>query len=161
MFKVKNEGWKILFDYSILKSNVGYSNANYEAVKKVFQKYRCSADRAIKNSENYKNDADQNMAMNHDFRVSIAKSECEMICPNEDELCDILCDICYTSEHSKQFAWDVCGETMIRNLMERNDNNIQYPKKVSSGGEFTFSGDEYIMQTVSSKKEDLRGDDVT
>ena len=34
--------------------------------------------------------------------------KCVEICPNEDELCNIVLDICYTTNNSKQFAWDVC-----------------------------------------------------
>lgn len=148
-----------LFDYEILKSNVGYSMANYDEVKKIFQKYRCKTDRTIK-EEYRKNDSDQMMEMNHEFRVSIAKYECEKICPNGDELCDILCDLCYTAEHSKQFAWDICGETMLKNLMDRKNNEIQYPKRVESGGEFIFSGDEYVMKSISMVKEDIMGEET-
>lgn len=133
--------------------------ANYKDIEKVYQRYRCTSDRALKEGIK-RNESDQDAEMTHEFRVSIAKSECEKICPNEDELCDIICNLCYTSEHSKQFAWDVCGETMLKNLMERNNNEIQYPKRVESGGEFIFSGDEYIMKLISTVKEGLEEEDI-
>lgn len=71
---------------------------------------------------------------------------CEEICPNELELCDIIVDLCYTSSKSRQFAWDMCGEIMIRNLLRKHDNLINYPVLVSAGGDFEFGGYRFIMR---------------
>ena len=41
------------------------------------------------------------------------------ICPNTEELCNIMVDLCYSEKNSgksKQFAWDIVGEQMIENL---------------------------------------------
>lgn len=47
------------------------------------------------------------------------KRECQAICPNECELCDIILDMCYKSSHSKQFAWEICVDTIIHNLLAK------------------------------------------
>lgn len=38
------------------------------------------------------------------------------ICPNEEILCNIVVDICYNTNTTKQFAWDVCRKQLIKNL---------------------------------------------
>ena len=73
------------------------------------------------------------------------KSKCEEICPNEKELCDIIVDLCYSSSKSKQFAWDICGEVIIDNLLDKNDHIINYPVLVKSDGDFEFGGEQFIM----------------
>ena len=50
-----------------------------------------------------------------------------------------------TSSKSKQFAWDICGEVMIDNLLEKNDHTINYPVRVETNGEFEFGGEQFVM----------------
>ena len=64
---------------------------------------------------------------------------------NEDELCDIVLDICYTKEKSKQFAWDICGTVILKNLLNKNHNIINYPKMVSEDGDFEYCGKLFKM----------------
>ena len=67
-------------------------------------------------------------------------------CPNEVELCDIVLDICYRKEGSKQFAWDVSGDQIVRNLLNKHDNKLSYPE--TGGDEFTYGGVGFKMKTV-------------
>ena len=46
------------------------------------------------------------------------ENECAKLCQDKDALCDIVLDICYKSNNSKQFAWDLCGEVFIKNLLK-------------------------------------------
>ena len=63
----------------------------------------------------------------------------------KEELCDIVLDICYQKEKSKQFAWDIVGQTILSNLLKNNKNIIHYPKLVNSGGDFTYCGKKFEM----------------
>jgi hypothetical protein len=55
--------------------------------------------------------------------------------------------MCYKSNRSKQFAWDICGETMINNLLKANDNTIHYPCKSESEGQFIYGGENFEIKT--------------
>ena len=83
--------------------------------------------------------------MNRDMLKLQFISACEAICPNEKELCDIVIDLCYSSEKSKQFAWDICGKTIINNLLEKNNYMIHYPVLADGEGEFEFGGEQFVM----------------
>ena len=81
--------------------------------------------------------------------ADIFQKECSIICTNEDELCNIVIDICYQKEHSKQFAWDICGKQIIKNLLKRN-NNITYPRHTDSlDYDFEYMGIRFIMKNLT------------
>lgn len=109
------------FDTSILKFKVKYTREQYELVKSVYNEYkdrcvrfeigakykRVSKDEAIRQRELFK----------QEFR------EKSMIaCKDRKVLCDIVVDMCYTSNNSKQFAWDVAYDELIENI-RRNSND--------------------------------------
>ena len=81
------------------------------------------------------------------------KSECEAICPNEDELCDIVLDLCYPTNKSKQFAWDICGDVFIRNLLKLNNGIISYPT-LFKDGDIEYGGNKFVMESIQI------GDDI-
>lgn len=133
------------FDYSILKSDSNYSRTDYNRVYAIYQEYQkkmALMQQNIKGGK-YDNDTAWNAKMLH---TEWFKSECEKICPNEDELCDIVLDICYSSENSKQFAWDVCGDSIIKNLLKASNGVIRYPEQVTENGEFTYCGKEFNLR---------------
>ena len=134
------------FDYNILKSHVEYSRRNYESILGVYKEYQLNLDKFQQRRRAEKMDAFESQQQRAMF-VNRFKQQCEEICTNEQELCDITLDICYKSEKAKQFAWDVCGEVILDNLLKKNDNNIHYPKKVESNteGSFEYCGEHFIM----------------
>lgn len=133
--KLKNaEG----FDYTILKSDTLYSSKNYSQVLQLYNEYIMRMDTLHKRMRVERFD-DANLE-----RKKIAdyfQAECLKVCTNEDELCNIVLDICYTKETSKQFAWDICGEQIVKNLLQKNNFKLSYPEL--SGNEladFTYMG---------------------
>lgn len=80
------------------------------------------------------------------------RRKCEEVCPNETELCDIVIDLCYSSSRSRQFAWDICGEVIIENLLKKNDYSINYPVMTRQNGEFEFGGEQFIMRRKKIRK---------
>ena len=135
---------ELKFDYSILKSNVGYSKSNYYKVKEIYQEYLKRIENFSKKIKLEKVEKDYCWLERHRF-ASWFKSECERICNNQDELCDIVLDICYQKEYSKQFAWDICSETILHNLLLANNNVIHYPRQVEDNGDFKYCGKDFVL----------------
>lgn len=132
------------FDYRILKSNVAYGKATYNQIYEIYKEYCRRVEEYQKDTRTEKVEKYEVM-MKHKTFTDFFRSECEKICTNEDELCDIVLDICYTKEKSKQFAWDICGNKFIENLLKRNNHKIKYPQQVSENGEFTYCGKQFVM----------------
>lgn len=132
------------FDYYILKSGVPYGKATYNKILELYKEYNRRVEEYQKKIRTEKVEKDNEWMERFQF-VDFFKSECYKSCPNERELCDIVLDICYSREKSKQFAWDICGTTILENLLRRNNNKIKYPQMVSDGGEFTYCGKQFVM----------------
>lgn len=132
------------FEYSILKSGVEYSKNDYQKIAKIKSEYDDSVKYYQQLANKQRLDKDE-VSINRNMMLLKFKAKCEEICSNEKELCDIVIDLCYSSSKSKQFAWDICGEVIIENLLEKNDNIINYPVLVKSDGEFEFGGEQFIM----------------
>ena len=139
------------FDYNILKSDTEYSQKNYNEIKRLFKEYLAKVDEFRKKSSVERIDDAQSERRN---LVEIFKKECELICTNEDELCNIVLDICYKSESSKQFAWDICGNIFIKNLLKRNNYSLSYPE-INNDGEFNYMGYWFTMVNVIIDKEEI------
>lgn len=132
------------FDYSILKSGVEYSRNDYQKIAKLKAEYDDSVKYYQQLVNKQRLDKDE-VTVNRNMMLMKFKSKCEEICPNEKELCDIIVDLCYSSSKSKQFAWDICGEVIIDNLLDKNDRMINYPVLVKSDGDFEFGGEQFII----------------
>ena len=141
------------YDFSILKSGVEYSKKDYSEIKKIKMEYDDAVQnykKAVKNTNIDKEEAQTSKQT----MVFYFKSKCEQVCSNEKELCDILIDLCYSSNKSKQFVWDICGETIVNNLLEKNDYTIYYPVLVDFDEDFEFSGEKFRMDTKVLKEDE-------
>lgn len=147
--QVRNED----FDFSILKSGVEYSKNDYSKIEKIKAEY----DEAVRYYQQLANkqrlDKDE-VNVNRNMMLLKFKSSCEEICSNEQELCDILIDMCYPTSKSKQFVWDICGNVIIDNILQKNNNIISYPVRVLKNGDFEFGGEEFVMCKKIYKESD-------
>ena len=143
------------FDCSILKSGVEYSKNDYQKIAKIKAEYDDSVKYYQQLANKQRLDKDE-VSVNRNMMLLKFKSKCEEICSNNKELCDIVIDICYSSSKSKQFAWDICGEVIIDNLLEKNNNTIIYPMLTKTNGEFEFGGEQFVM----CKKQFKGGEDL-
>lgn len=134
------------FDYTILKSNVGYSQNTYGKVKALYEEYQ----NRVKGFECYRRieriDEDESMSKHMMMKAEFL-AECSRVCPNKYELCDIVLDICYSTKNSKSFAWDMSGSEIIHNLLDKNKNLIRYPAS-DRQGDIVFSGMRFSMKEV-------------
>lgn len=138
------------FDFSILKCNVEYSIYLYNKIKTIYDRYR-------KELSNYMQYAKSERIKSEDRQVKKYllkeqfKRQCMEQCPNEEILCDIVVDLCYSkSKNSKQFAWDVCGDIFIQNLLRRNNYTISYPV-LDDNGDIDFDGKRFSMKSTKIK----------
>lgn len=80
------------------------------------------------------------------------------ICNNEEQLCDLLLDYCYKYNGNKEILWNMCGETIVRRLM--NNNQLWYPA-LDENGSFEVQGKKYSMvQYIQGGEEDEESDEV-
>lgn len=133
------------FDYKILGTGKSYKQRNFIEVKELYDKYRHRVNNYIQLSKKKRIDEDERREKRANF-INKFKREAFEICNNSEDLCNIVLDICYKkSGISKQFAWDICGSQIIKNLLTRNDNLIQYPIP-DENGNIEFNGERYRMQ---------------
>lgn len=141
------------FDPSILKSGVAYTKNNYQKIVKIKSEY----DACVKYYQQLANKQrldKEEVSLNRHMMLLKFKAACEEICSNKKELCDIIIDLCYSSPKSKQFAWDICGEVIIENLLAKNEHTINYPVLVKTNGEFEFGGEQFIICKKKVRKDD-------
>ena len=141
------------FDYSLLKSGVSYSKNDYARIYLIYKDYLKKVETYQKEKRTEKIDRFDNW-LHHQAFVNYFRDECYKVCPNENELCDIVLDICYKTEKSKQFAWFVCGRVILQNLLEKNNYQIQYPLCVDTDGDFTYFGKQFKMITKQVEVEE-------
>lgn len=137
----------VRFDYTIMRSDADYSASQYNAIKKLYEDFnRRRRNYAIFADYEQIDECDsfgEMSIMNDEFR-----KECNIICQNRDALCNIILDICYTKGSTKRFAWSMCGEDIIHNLLVKHDNTISFPV-LDDSGDIHYCGDRF---SIISKK---------
>lgn len=139
-----NEG----FNVNILKSEYTYAKNKYNEFEEIYKEYKteCKAyfNKGFTDDEN-KNDV-------RSLFVSKFKEKCYQISSNRYVVCNILLDMCYKSNESKQFVWDVCGDVIVDNLLSKNNYTIKYPI-ISNNSEFIWNGEGYKITNKIIKEE--------
>ena len=135
--KVKPNG----FDYSIYKTNKKYSKTVFEKIKVVYKEYRRSVGQCIKDAKDGYSKEQRKQELIEEYKVKTEK-----ICPNAEDLCNIAVDICYKG-NMKNFAWEITGEQMIKNLLARNENTYKFPA-LDDEGDIEWNGHRFIMKEV-------------
>ena len=131
------------FDKSILKTDIEYTQEEYEQVKQLYDEYNKSMQLFLKNQK--QNDlGDDEVGFDIVHLKDIFINECNRVCPNSEVLSNIVIDLCYTSNKNKTFAWDVAGEQIFRNVLKNNGDAIQYPIKDESG-DIEFNGKKFSL----------------
>jgi hypothetical protein len=144
-FKTMDVLPNVNFDYSILKSNVEYTQDEYDAIKQLYDEHN-------KNMQLFLKGIKKNDSSKEEREVFVSQlieefsNACSAVCPNVEVLTNILVDICYTSNKNKSFAWDIAGEQIFNNVLKKNNYIIQYPVK-DSNGDIEFCGNKFSLYT--------------
>lgn len=139
------------FDYSIMKSEAEYSTAQFAAVKKLYDEYNKKLQSYAVFSYYERIDEDEAAAAMSGIKDEFVR-ECAQVCQNDDIMCNIILDLCYRKTTSKKFAWDICGDTIIRNLLRNNDWTISAPV-IDLDGDMEYCGKHYTV--ISARLEEM------
>ena len=139
------------FDYSILKCDgVEYSNQLYNKIKKIYDRYRREISDYAQYAKSERLKSEDRQMQKYIFKEQF-RQQCLEQCPNEEYLCNIVLDLCYSkSKYSKQFAWDICGDMFIQNLLKRHNYHVTYPT-FDEDGDIEFNGQYFSMKTSEIK----------
>lgn len=137
----------VQFDYTILKGDSDYSASHMRAIKKLMEEYDKIVRERVVASERSRVKKEDRIA-NAQLLDDIFREACAASCPNREELCEILIDLCYSKEKSKQFVWRMCGDDIVRKLIKKN-KMIQFPVKDESGS-VTWASNTYSISSVST-----------
>lgn len=141
--KAKFGGITEPFDYSILKSGSSYTNSQYYKVRKMYIDHNTRMREHSKASRLRKEDKTR-VGLDRLNFVREFSEEAIMACTNTAQLCDIVVDLCYKREGSKQFAWDICSVEILSNLLRRSGGYLSYPI-LDPDGDFWYGGNSYSM----------------
>ena len=132
------------FDYTIMKSGVEYNRSQFNAIAKLYESYnkRLSTYVVFANCERV--DEYDTFSRMMEMRAEF-EQECARVCPNRFVLCDIVLDICYQKSSTKRFAWEMCGDEIIQNLLSRSGGIISYPA-LEPNGEVQFGGNRFAVK---------------
>lgn len=135
------------FDPDMLKSDESYTEYMYRRVEKVYHAYMAYLEAFKIKADTERIDPFESAAQRADLLYTF-EAEVAGICPNQQVLCSIAVDLCYTTSKSKQFVWDFCGEAIVENLLNRNNRLIEYPT-LDSEGSIIYHGQRF---SIDSKK---------
>ena len=134
------------FDYRIYKSENDIKRTSYFEIKSLCEHYLM--DLKNLNSRKINNEEERKILLvDKDRLLEVLIEDITSICPNQETLCDILLDICYTGKMSKSVVWDVCGDQIIENMLKKHDNVLTYPEKCLEA-EFSCCGTKFFSKTI-------------
>ena len=139
---------RVTFDKEILKSGVEYSKTDFYKVRDVYKEYRDSIKNLAKKTKSDEVDAEDDGMINKAAIDLIFKGRFYDACSNGKVLCDILIDLLYDKPNSKGVVWDICGDVVIDNLLDKSGHMITYPAAVLEDEEFSCCRKKFKMKTM-------------
>lgn len=145
-------GERSKFNYGIMRSNAEYTSYQFYKVKKSYEYFNARL-RNYAVFSDYERPDEERTAADLVMLTESFKEECSAICPNRDVLSNIILDLCYTKSTTKRFAWQLCGEDIIRNLLRNNTGNMSFPKE-DQNGDIHYCGRTFKLVTVELKEDE-------
>lgn len=136
---------RVKFDYTIMKSGADYTYSQMSAIKKLHEEYCKKLQNYAVFSHYERVDEDELVSTVSGMKEEFVR-ECDAVCQNSTTLCDILLDLCYCRSSSKRFAWDICPDAIIQNLLANNNWQISAPV-VNPCGDIEYCGSKYSVIT--------------
>ncbi|MEG1563313.1 MAG: hypothetical protein RR365_06255 [Bacteroides sp.] len=139
------------FDYTIYKSEAEYDETQYECIKKIYLQYHELWSAFVGESKRSHLDTKDSGEYKKALLKEI-KQEMEINCTDELVLCNILLDITYGTRHGNQLVWDICGDTIIKNVLSLSGGEISY-LDLDEQGAIEYNGDTYTLRTIRKDDE--------
>jgi hypothetical protein len=136
------------FDKEILKSDAEYNYNQFSQVRNIYKEYRDSLKNLAKKTKYDEVDDEEDGIVNKAAIDLIFKGKFHEVCSNEKILCNILIDLLYDKPNSKGAVWDICGDVVIDNLLQKSNYMIKYPETVEDGEEFTCCRRKFRMKSL-------------
>lgn len=131
------------FDYTIMKGGAEYTYNQKLAIQRLYDEFNQRMRSYAIFSRLERVDSDEVVSATYGIREEFRRS-CETICQNEKALCDILLDICYRKSSTKKFVWDMCAQTIVQNLLEKNGRMIYIPVE-DKDGDIDYCGSRFSI----------------
>jgi hypothetical protein len=133
------------FDCELLKNpNITYTTNVFNKVKAIKEEYDKVTKVSIMKGKQL-TDYEEGSTVHN--RTILYKEKCLEVCGNEEMLCNIVVDLCYNTNKSKQFAWQMCGDIMVANLLRHRNYTLSFPLQTEDG-DFTYKGLTFKMEVV-------------
>ena len=138
------------FDVNKLKSpNVEYSTRLYNKVVEIKEEYGRQYEEIVRfNTKRHLMDTESLYILKESMRNN-TKTMLITECGSWEVACNILIDICYTNNKSKDMLWEFCSEQLIKNLISNGYNTIHFPIKAEDG-DLELKGDKFKMEEVDA-----------
>lgn len=135
------------FDYRIYTNGGTCAKSQCRTIKKLYDEY---ISRVLNyRLHSYYDAVDEDEASSS---LSNIKQEfvaaCHGVCPNDEDLCNVVLDICYARSATKSFAWAMCARTMVNNLLKKNGNVVSFPCR-DEDGEIQYCGERFSIKTIT------------
>ena len=136
----------VIFDYSVYKNGTEYPADAYELVKTQCKKYKQQKRDILK--KKFVDGADDEESTTDQITKLLAELDenCASICPNEQQLCEILLDVCYRDGVDVSIVWALCGDIIVNKIVSKT-GAYRYPVR-DENGEFEFGGCKFSMKTL-------------
>lgn len=138
----------VKFDKEVIKSGVTYSPSDYYKVAEIYNSYKSSIINLAKRTKSDEIDEAEDGAADKSMIDLIFKGKFYEVCPSEKILCEILIDLLYDKPNAKSVVWDMCGDVIIDNLLEKSNYMIQYPEKTDAYEEFHCCRNKFKMKSL-------------
>lgn len=142
--KAKVEKQSFKFDAALYMSGTAFHKNTYKKIMELYLDY-------VARTRLYRQQARKDLIDREDVSIQRSilldefRTRCSIACPNETELCEIILHICYGAEKSKQFAWDICGFSIVDNILQNGSGTLRYLER-SDSGTVTFAGQQFSVK---------------
>ena len=141
------------FNPSNFKSDVEYLDWQYYRIREIYNEYIAGA-KAFRLREKKERVDKSEARQMHELLIERFVEKCLREVTNRWQLCNIIIDLCYGNESTKQFAWDVVGNEMLVNLLRNNNNIISYPAH-DDDGDILWKGERYLFKSKVVSDEEI------
>ena len=137
------------FDISKFKDpNIEYSQRMYNKVAELREEYKNALQTTIR-SDRRKYVDQETQAIINKILLDNFKEQTIETCGDIDVATNVLVDVCYSDNKSKDLLWELCSEQLIRNLIKNGYDIIRFPIQ-DKDGDIEFKGIKFKMEEVDA-----------